>query len=163
MTQRTAELRHVAGETFEAATGSGRRMVFGDRAEAAELSPVETLAVALAACSAMDVVSILAKKRMSFDSYRIRVVADQRDEPYPQVFTRVDVVHEVEGPRITEAAVRRAIELSATKYCPVSAMVAAGETIVHHRYRVSCTGPEPLDVEDEAAVTGPWRRDVAPA
>jgi putative redox protein len=160
--QRTAELRHIEGESFEVQTGSGRRLVFGDRVEAGELSPVETVAAALAACSAMDVVSILAKKRQSFDSYRVRIAADQRDEPYPQVFTRIDVIHEVEGSQVTEAAVRRAIELSATKYCPVSATVAAGETIVHHRYRVRSGGDDQIEAAGVAAVTGPFRRTDLP-
>jgi putative redox protein len=155
--RRTAELRHVGGETFETVTGTGRRIVFGDRAEDGQLSPVETLAAAIAACSAMDVVAILDKKRQAFESYRVRVTADQRDE-YPQVFTRVEVVHEITGPVVTEASVRRAVELSATKYCPVSAMVSAGETVVHHRYHVRCTGAQAIDVEGEAAVTGPFRR-----
>jgi putative redox protein len=160
--ERTAELRHVEGETFEVRTGSGRQMVFGDRPEAGELSPVETVAAALAACSAMDVVSILAKKRQSFDSYRVRIAADQRDEPYPQVFTRVDVIHELEGPQVTEAAVRRAVELSATKYCPVSATVAAGETVIHHHYRVRSSGQDPTEATGVAAVTGPFRRTDLP-
>jgi putative redox protein len=159
---RTAVLDHVAGERFEATTATGRRLTFGDDPSENELSPVETLATALAACSAMDVVAILEKKRQRFDRYRVDVTADQRDE-YPQVFTRIDVVHELEGPVLLESAVRRAIELSATKYCPISAMVAAGETIVHHRYRVRCTGPEGYQAEGEAAITGPYRRtDLAP-
>ena len=56
------------------------------------------------------------------------------------------------------SAIRRCIELSATKYCPVNAMLAAGATEVHHRYRVIGTGPEPFDESDEVIVTGPYRR-----
>ena len=142
---------------FEATTGSGRTIVFGDDRVANELSPVETLAAALAACSAMDVVSILDKKRQVYESYRVEVRADQRAE-YPQVFTRVDVTHVVEGPGVAEAAVRRAVELSAAKYCPVNAMVSAGVTEVHHHFRIRGTGPEPGETEAEVIVTGPDRR-----
>jgi putative redox protein len=158
--QRTAQLRHTGGETFEGTTGSGRRIVFGDSAEAGQLSPVETLAAALAACSAMDVVAILGKKRQRFESYHVRVIADQRDKPYPQIFTTMEVVHEIDGSHITESAVRRSIELSAARYCPISATVSAGETIVHHRYRIRGTGKTPFEAEGEAAVTGPYRRDA---
>jgi len=142
---------------FTATTRTGRTIVFGDDTEANELSPVETLAAALAACSAMDVVSILAKKRQRVTSYRIEVSGDQRDE-YPQVYTRIDVTHVVEGTVVLESAVRRAIELSATKYCPVNAMVSAGATEVHHHYRMRSTGAIPHEAAGEVAVTGPERR-----
>ena len=66
------------------------------------------------------------------------------------------VTHEVWGPAIAEAAIRRAIELSATKYCPVNAMVSAGATTVHHRYRIH--GPDGSIEEDEVLATGPYRR-----
>lgn len=158
MTQnRTAQLVHDGGMRFTASTGTGRTIVFGDNPAAGELSPVETLAAALAACSGMDVASILDKKRQVWDSYRIEVNADQRSE-YPQVYTRIEVTHIVEGTVVLEAAVRRAIELSASKYCPVSAMVSAGATEVHHRYRMRCTGAEPKEAEGEVMVTGPGRQ-----
>ena len=145
-----------------ATTGTTRTIVFGDAFEQNELSPVETLVVSLAACSAMDVIAIAAKKRQVIDRYAVHVDAEQRDE-YPQVLTRVRVVHEVEGPGVDEAAIRRAIELSATKYCPVNAMISAGATEVHHRYRVRGTGEQPFEVEGEVVVTGPYRRPNAVA
>jgi putative redox protein len=137
--QRTATLLHEGGSRFVATTGSKRTIVYGDTIERGELSPVETLMVSLAACSGMDVWPISTKKRQKISRYEIRVEATQRDE-YPQVLTRVDVTHVVEGPHVEEAAIRRAIELSATKYCPVSAMLSAGATEVHHGYVVRNTG-----------------------
>jgi putative redox protein len=85
------------------------------------------------------------------------VSAVQRAE-YPQVLTTIEVVHDVSGPNVTEEAVRRAIELSATTYCPVSAMLSAGETSIHHRYVVRGTGSSPFEVSGEVVVTGPYRR-----
>jgi len=152
--ERSATLVHEGGMRFVATTGTGRTLVFGDERERNELSPVETVQAALAACSAMDVVSILVKKRQRLTSYRIEVEGDQRDE-YPQVYTRIEVTHVIEGTVLLEAAVRRAIELSASKYCPVNAMISAGATEVHHRYRMRCTGAEPSEGEGEVAVTGP--------
>jgi putative redox protein len=154
---RSATLVHEGGTRFVATTGSTRTIVYGEAFEQNELSPVETVAVSLAACSAMDVYPIAMKKRQVIDRYAIHVEAEQRDE-YPQVLTRVVVTHDVTGPGVDEAAIRRSIELSATKYCPVNAMLSAGATEVHHRFRVVNTGPEPFEAEGEVVVTGPYRR-----
>ena len=154
---RSATLVHEGGNRFVATTSSNRTIVYGSEIERNELSPVETLVVNLAACSAMDVVGIAAKKRQQISLYQIHVEALQRDE-YPQILTWVEVIHEVEGPVVEEAAIRRAIELSATKYCPVNAMLSAGATEVHHGYRVRNTGAEPFEAAGEVVVTGPYRR-----
>jgi putative redox protein len=159
---RAATLVHEGGNRFVATTGTTRTIVYGDDFGGGELSPVETVTVSLAACSGMDVAGILVKKRQQVSRYTIRVQAIQRDE-YPQILTRADVIHEVEGPVVEEAAVRRAIELSATKYCPVNAMLSAGATEVHHGYVVRNTGPEPFEAEGEVVVTGPYQRpDIVP-
>jgi len=155
--KRTATLVHEGGMRFVATTGTTRTIVHGDDHAANELSPVETLVVNLGACSAMDVVSIAMKKRQQISDYRIHLEATQRDE-YPQILTNIIVTHEVEGPAVDVAAIRRSIELSALKYCPVSAMLSAGATQIHHRYVVRNTGPEPFEADGEAAVTGPYRR-----
>jgi putative redox protein len=153
---RTATLVSQGPSRYEGVTGSGRQIVFGDAPEKNEYSPVESVVVSLAACSAMDVESILSKKRQVVSSYVIEVSAEQRSE-YPQVLTRVDVLHIVEGPVVTEQAIRRAIYLSATKYCPVSAMVSAGATEVHHAFRMIATGEAPATAEGVVVVTGPYR------
>jgi putative redox protein len=155
-TIRTAVIEHTGKSDFEAATGTGRQISFGD-VDRGYLSPVETVLVALGSCSAMDVISIARKKRQSIETYRIHVRGEQRAE-YPQVFTDIDVVHEVRGRDISEAAIRRAIELSATKYCPVNAMISAGDTTVHHRYRIDSSGIKPYETEGEVIVTGPYAR-----
>ncbi len=123
---------------------------------------MESVVVTLAACSAMDVIGILEKKRQVIDSYTVEVSAEQRDE-YPQVLVRADVLHIFEGTVVLEQAVRRAIELSATKYCPVNAMLSAGETEIHHSFRMRCTGSVLKEAEGEVIVTGPYRRpEVVP-
>jgi putative redox protein len=157
MGTRRAVLRHEGGMRFSGLTGTGRAIVFGDDPAANENSPVEIVAAALAACTAMDVISIMEKKRQAVESYTVSVVAAQRDE-YPQVLTTIELLHEVVGPSVTEHAVSRSIELSATKYCPVNAMLSAGDTTVHHRYRVQRIGEKPLEASGEVIVTGPYRR-----
>jgi putative redox protein len=157
MTIKTVEVRHQAGMHFSATTGSGFDLHFDSGEAQTAAGPTEVLLAALASCSAMDVVSILEKKRQRFARYQIHVSADERDG-YPQVFTRIDLVHELEGPAVEVAALRRCIELSATKYCPVNAMLSAGATEIHHRYRVIRTGARPLEESGEVIVTGPYRR-----
>ena len=155
-TIRTAVIERLDGMNFRTSTGTARRIEFGDVATGA-LSPVETVLAALGACTAMDVISITTKKRQAIDDYRIHLRGDQRDE-YPQVYTEIEVVHEVTGSDISEAAIRRSIELSATKYCPVSAMISAGATVVHHRYRIHSSGAKPYEAEGEVLATGPYAR-----
>jgi len=154
---KTAEIRHEGGMRFVATTGSGHSIAFDDRADDTGPGPTETIAAALGACTAMDVASIALKKRQDVTSYAIHVRAEQRDE-YPRVFTSIDIVHEVEGPDVSEEAIRRCIELSAIKYCPIAAMLAAGDTTIHHKYVIRSTGLVPFEAEGEVLVTGPYTR-----
>ncbi|MEA2610498.1 MAG: putative redox protein [Chloroflexota bacterium] len=156
-TLKSVEIEHRGGMLFEARPSSGHTLRFDDRESNQGGSPVETVLAALGSCSAMDVISIAAKKRQAVEQYRIHVRGSQRDE-YPQILTEVDVTHEVVGRDLVEAAIRRAIELSATKYCPVNAMVSAGATVVHHRYRIVSSGEEPYESEGEVIATGPYAR-----
>ena len=119
--------------------------------------PMELLAMGLGGCTAMDVISIATKKRQRIDAYRLEVTGDQRDD-YPQVYTEITMVHVVEGRDLSEAAIRRAIELSATKYCPVNAMLSAGATVVHHGYRIRSTGECQYEAAGEVVSTGPYQR-----
>jgi len=128
-THKSVLLEHRGGMAFHAEPSSGHPMDFDDRQSNTGASPVETVLSALGSCTAMDIVGILAKKRQDVTAYRIHVAGLQRDE-YPQVYTEVTITHEVDGRDIAEAAVRRAIELSALKYCPVNAMLSAGATTV---------------------------------
>ena len=141
------------GLRFTARTGSGHEIVLDDSEGNAGPRPVELLLVGQAGCTGMDVMSILQKKRQDVTRYEVSVSAEQR-ESNPAIYTRADVVHIVEGPAIDEAAVRRAIELSATKYCSVAAMLSAGTVEIHHRYRIQSPGGSGA-IEGEVMVTGP--------
>ena len=85
--------------------------------------PMEMIALGLAGCTGMDVISILHKKRQQVSRFEIRVNAPRSAE-HPKVFTRALITYIVTGSHVEEAAVLRAIELSMTKYCPVQAMLA---------------------------------------
>ena len=156
-TIKRVDLRHEGGMLFRADPSSGHSYAFDDRYSNQGGSPVETLLAALGACTAMDVVSIAAKKRQAIDQYEVHVRGSQRDE-YPQVFTEIEVVHAFVGRDLSEAALRRSIELSATKYCPVSAMLSAGETMIHHRYQIWSLGAKPYESEGHVISTGPYAR-----
>lgn len=85
-------------------------------------SPMEALLCSLAACSGMDVISILKKKRQTVTRYRIEVHGERPPQgEWPRPFTRIVVHHYLEGPGLDEEAVKRAVELSDEKYCSVTA------------------------------------------
>ena len=156
-THKSVHLQHRGGMLLEAEPSSGHRLAFDERKSNQGGSPVETVLAALAACTAMDVISIAAKKRQAITVYEIEATGSQRDE-YPQVYTEIDIVHVFRGNGLSEAALRRSIELSATKYCPVSAMISAGATVVHHRYRIASDGDRPFEAAGLVISTGPYQR-----
>jgi putative redox protein len=122
---------HSAGQGFFiGVTPSGHAQVIETDAErASAATPMELLLVALGGCTAVDVVSILKKKREQVTDYRVEVRGTRRDE-HPRAFTRMEVRHVVRGHNISEKAVASAIELSETKYCSVAATLRPGVEIV---------------------------------
>jgi len=85
--------------------------------------PMELMAVSLAGCTAMDVISILRKKRQEVTEFEVRVKAQRADE-HPKVFTSAVIEYEVTGHGVQESALRRSIDLSAQQYCPAQGMLA---------------------------------------
>src|SRR5512136_2656684 len=84
--------------------------------------PLELMAISLAGCTAMDVVSILKKKQQDVTAFEVKIHAD-RAEQHPKVFTHTIITYIITGHDLDEQALRRAIELSTTKYCPAQAML----------------------------------------
>ncbi|MHB8574559.1 MAG: OsmC family protein [Dehalococcoidia bacterium] len=97
-------------------------------------SPMRVLAMALGGCTGMDVIAMLRKMRQEVTAYRVNV-SGPRADTYPQVFTAMEVEHVVQGKSLDPASVRRAVELSATRYCPASAMLGKAAPVTH-RFRV---------------------------
>jgi putative redox protein len=85
------------------------------------LRPMELLAIGLAGCTAMDVISILQKKKQEVTGFEVQVHAD-RAEDHPRVFTKIIIEYIVSGRELERTAVERAVQLSAEKYCPAQAM-----------------------------------------
>lgn len=86
------------------------------------VGPVELVAIALAGCTAMDVISILTKKKAKVTGFDVKVHA-KRATDYPKVISEAALEYVVTGQGIDEASVLRAIDLSVKKYCPVHAML----------------------------------------
>jgi putative redox protein len=83
--------------------------------------PMVLIAIGLAGCTAMDVISILKKKREDITNFDVKVSLD-RAQTHPKVFTKALIEYTITGHYVSEAAVTRSIELSATRYCPAQAM-----------------------------------------
>ncbi len=96
-------------------------VIDGDNAEGP--GPMETLLLALAACTGSDVVSVLGKKRVDLRSLTIGVRGERREE-FPRRYTRITLVYRVVAPGAAEAQVRHAIDLSLEKYCSVTHSLA---------------------------------------
>ena len=83
--------------------------------------PLELLAVGLAGCTAMDVISVVRKKRQDVTAFDVQVLTQQQSE-HPHIFTSAEILYRLRGHGIDQDAVLRAIELSALHYCPAQAM-----------------------------------------
>ena len=120
---------------FIATTGSEHHLVLDDPAGGTGPKPIELVAVALAGCTAFDVITILRQKyHQKVTGYEVRVEGEQAERP-PQVFTEVRIVHAITGYEIDPAAVEEAIRLSEEKYCSVGAMVKRTATL-HTTYEI---------------------------
>ena len=112
-----------ADRQFVAVSGSGHHMILDDSAGGTGPKPIELVAVALAGCTAFDVITILRQKyHQQVTGYEVSVEADQAERP-PQVFTKVRIHHKVTGFEVDSNALEAAIRLSEEKYCSVGAMV----------------------------------------
>jgi len=113
--------------TFQGSAETGFSVPLGAEAEVGGAEdgfrPMELIATGLAGCTAMDVISILQKKRQEVTAFEVQVHT-QRAESHPKVFTEAEIEYHVSGRGVDEAAVARAIELSATRYCPAQAMLS---------------------------------------
>lgn len=116
------ELKWQSGLAFEAKTDDGVTFTFDALKESGgsgkSPSPLEGLLGALAACAAMDVISILEKKRQAVTGYRVEIEGDRPPAgEWPRPYTAIRMRHIVTGENIDPDAVGRAIQLSEEKYC----------------------------------------------
>lgn len=93
--------------------------------------PLTMLLVGLGGCMAMDVMSILRKKHQEFNHFEIKFTDVQQAEEYPKIYTHIHMHVTASGPKITEEALARSLELAYTKYCPVNAMLSKAAQITY--------------------------------
>lgn len=126
-----AAIIHSAGDgLFVGVSPGGHAMVLEtDSERASAATPMELLLLALGGCTAVDVVSILKKKRERVTGYRVEVRGERRAE-HPRAFTRIEVRHVVRGHGVSERAVAAAVELSENKYCSVAATLRPAVELV---------------------------------
>lgn len=130
----TAKVSLVDGMSFLGETASGHELTLDAAAEVggkdAGPRPIELFLLGLGGCTGMDVISILRKMRQDVTGYELNVRGERVDE-HPRVFTRITVEHVVRGRGLNEQSVARAVDLSATRYCPASAMLSKAAEVVH--------------------------------
>jgi putative redox protein len=152
-TKRTILTAAGDGLRFVGSTTSGHTVGFDDDLGNSSARPAEVLLASLGACTAMDVLSILRRKRQRVSHYRVLVEGNQANE-HPHVFTDIRIVHEFSADEVDSAPARRAIELSAGKYCAISATLSSGLTRISHGYVLRRPTPGD-DLFKEVLVTGP--------
>jgi putative redox protein len=134
-------LKQVKGNTFAAKAGSNHWIMMDTKSEAGghdgASTPKDLILMALAGCTSMDVIPILKKKKSPVIGYECNVKGIERDE-HPKIFTEIHIEYVLYGDGIKTEDVERAIELSVTKYCSVSAILSASAKLTHS-YRIEAT------------------------
>jgi putative redox protein len=120
----TSTVKWVGGKTFIGIDSTSHSVVLSTPADGVGIKPSELLLIAIASCSAVDVVEILSKKRMPLTQLEISVTAEQ-DAEAPWTFRKIHLHFCLQGKTLNEKSVAQAIELSEEKYCSVAATVRA--------------------------------------
>jgi putative redox protein len=138
-----ARIQWAGGVMFIGESGSGHAVVMDGAPENGGrnlgVRPMEMVLIGLGGCSSFDVVTILKKARQPIESCEAFLEAERADSE-PKVFTRIHLRFVVKGRGLKEAQVKRAVELSAEKYCSASIMLAAGGVDITHSYEIEELG-----------------------
>jgi putative redox protein len=118
----SATVRWIGGKQFIGTDSTKHSVVLSTPDEGVGMKPSELLLVALASCTAVDVVDILAKKHTPLDNLEISAEAEQDPNP-PWTFLKIHLTYRIKGADLTEKNVTQAIQLSEEKYCSVAATV----------------------------------------
>ena len=134
-----AAIQWVKDVSFVAESGSGHALVLDGAPEYGGRNigprPMELLLMGLGGCASFDVVTILKKARQQVTDVRAELSAERADA-VPAVFTKIHLHFIVTGNELKEAQVKKAVELSAEKYCSASAMLSAGGVVITHDYEI---------------------------
>ena len=134
-----ATVKWVDGVQFLGESGSGHSVVMDGPEDHGGrnigVRPMEMLLIGIGGCASFDVMSILSKSRQKVADCRCELQAERADA-VPSVFTKIHLHFVVAGTGLKEAQVARAVELSATKYCSASMMMASAGVEVSHGYEI---------------------------
>ena len=120
----TATVQWLSGQRFVGIDSTNHSVVLSSQAEGVGVKPSDMLMIALASCCAVDVVEILAKKRMPINSMEITTTGEQDADP-PWTFRKIHLKCRLSGAGLTEKAVEQAVQLAEEKYCSVAATLRA--------------------------------------
>ncbi len=120
----TAKVKWIAGDQFIGIDSTNHSVVLSTPDEGVGIKPSDLLLIGLAACTAVDVVDILRKKRVLLTSLEISAAGEQDQDP-PWTFRKIVLHYTFGGKNLTEKAISQAIQLSEDKYCSVSATIRA--------------------------------------
>jgi putative redox protein len=115
----TATVRWINGKQFIGIDSTNHSVVLSTPDENVGMKPSDLLLVALSACTAVDVVEILTKKRITLTTFEIAASGEQDSTP-PWTFRKIHLLYKLAGKGLTETAVQQAIQLSEEKYCSVA-------------------------------------------
>ncbi|WP_407659251.1 OsmC family protein [Marinobacterium weihaiense] len=121
-------------DRFKATTGSGFDVLIDKDLEQGP-RPMELMLAGLGGCTSVDVVGILRKARQDVVNCVAEISAERSDE-VPSVFTDIHVKFIVSGRKLREAAVERAVRLSAEQYCSASLMLERGGVKITHSFEI---------------------------
>ncbi|MEQ8230465.1 MAG: OsmC family protein [Gammaproteobacteria bacterium] len=143
-----ATIRWVDDAMFVGEAGSGHAVVVDGPPDAggrnAGFRPMELVLTGVGACTAFDVVAILRKARQAVEDCRVELEAERAETP-PRVFTRIHIRFVVSGRNLKPAAVERAVNLSAEKYCSATLMLRDAVDITHSFEIVDAAAPASAD------------------
>lgn len=130
------QVKWIENQRFVGTTPSCNAVVMdADRQQGCAPSPMEMILIGLGGCASVDVVSILQKARQAVVSCHVDIDAE-RAEAVPAVYTKVHLNFVVKGNNIKVTQVKRAVSLSAEKYCSVSSMLEKGGVEITHSFEV---------------------------
>lgn len=134
-----ARIKWTEQAQFIGSSDSGHAVVMDGPADGGGrnlgLRPMELVLLGAGGCTAYDVVDILKKSRQPIRDCVVEIDAERAEEA-PKVFTRIHIRFTVTGKGLSEAAVRRAVDLSAEKYCSASIMLKRAGVEISHEYRI---------------------------
>lgn len=134
MSTSKAFVKQLKGITFAGKADSGHWVMMDGPEEfggsSAAIRPKELLLLGLGGCTGSDVASILKKKRVDVENFEMNLEADV-SEGHPKTYTKINIEYVFYGKGIKEKDVERAIELSMTKYCGVTAMYQKAMELTH--------------------------------